>query len=548
MSLVLDAVLTAALARELASRLRNGRLRALRLDPSRRALALLFHHGTLRVSLDPAAAGVAWSDPVEPEPADRRMRARFRAADSLPDDRVLVLSFTRVRGSPAVVEVIVEWISNRWNAFVAEGGERVVRHVLMERRGRAATRAGRAWTPPTPSTRGGLDGTLTLDRWRALLLPTAPALRRRTLLAHVAWTSPINAPALLAGTAGHPDNDLRALDAGHRLWQELAATALGTAGPRPVVWSAPDGLQPYPLSLPGEVAVPSPSLIDAFTRAAASAAEPPVSVPLDLLGAIERRSARASALRRQLAEAPDPAALRATADLLLARLGELTRGTERACLVDFAGTPVEVELDPKRSPQESASAYYERAARSERAHKRLPGLIEEAEEGARRLEQLAEAARQGAISEEALQDALQEALPRSETARPAHNPPLPYRTYRSSGGLEIRVGRGARHNDDLTFHHSAPADVWMHARHVAGAHVVLRWQEDANPPARDLAEAAVLAALHSKARTSGRVPVDWTRRKYVRKPRRSPPGHVLVERQKTLFVTPEPGLEAHLRV
>lgn len=547
MSPVLDAVLTATLARELASRLRHGRLRALRLDPSRRALALLFHHGTLRVSLDPAAAGLAWTDPIEPEPADRRVRARFRAADSLPDDRALVLSFTRVRGSPAVVEVIVEWISNRWNAFVTEGGERVVRYVLIDRGGRAAARAGRAWTPPTPSTRGGSDGTLTLDRWRALLLPTAPALRRRTLLAHVAWTSPINAPALLAGAAGHPDNDVQALDAGHRLWQELAATALGTAGPQPVVWSTPDGLQPYPLSLPGEAAVPSPSLIDAFTQAAASAAKPPVSVPKELLGAIERRGARAraraSALRRQLADAPDPIALRATADLLLARLGELPRGTERVRLVDFAGAPVEVELDPRRSPQENASAYYERAARSERAHKRLPGLIEEAEEGARRLEQHAKAARQGAISEEALQGA----LPRSEAARPALNPPLPYRVYRSSGGLEIRVGRGARHNDDLTFHHSAPADVWMHARHVAGAHVVLRWQEDANPPARDLAEAATLAALHSKARTSGRVPVDWTRRKYVRKPRRSPPGHVLVERAKTLFVTPDPGLEAHLR-
>lgn len=422
MSPVLDAVLTATLARELASRLRHGRLRALRLDPSRRALALLFRHGTLRVSLDPAAAGVAWSDPIEPEPADRQMHARFRAADSLPDDRVLVLSFTRVRGSPTVVEVIVEWISNRWNAFVTEGGERVVRYVLIERGGRAA---GRAWTPPTPSTRGGSDGTLTLDRWQALLLRTAPALRRRTLLAHVAWTSPISAPALLAGAAGDPDNDLRALDAGHRLWQELAATALGTAGPRPVVWSTPDGLQPYPLSLPGEAAVPSPSLIDGFTRAAASAAKPATSVPGELLGAIERRGAwaraRASALRRQLAEAPQPAALRATADLLLARLGELTRGTERARLVDFAGVPVEVELDPRRSPQENASAYYERAARSERAHKRLPGLIEEAEEGARRLEQLAEAARQGAISEEALQGA----LPRSETARPALTPPCP---------------------------------------------------------------------------------------------------------------------------
>jgi predicted ribosome quality control (RQC) complex YloA/Tae2 family protein len=110
------------------------------------------------------------------------------------------------------------------------------------------------------------------------------------------------------------------------------------------------------------------------------------------------------------------------------------------------------------------------------------------------------------------------------------------------------VGRGARFNDDLTFHHSSPGDVWLHARHTAGAHVILRWQGAERPPARDLEEAAILAALHSKARTSGSVPVDWTFRKYVRKPRKSPPGQVLVEREETLFVEPDAALLERLAV
>ena len=485
----------------------------------------------------------------EPETADRRLSARFRAAASLPDDRVLVLSFTRSRGPPAVVEVIVEWISKRWNAFVTEGRERVVRHVLIERGGQVLARAGRAWTPPTPSTRAGLDGTLTLDRWRALLFSTAAELRHRTLLTQVAWTSPVSASALLEVAAGYPDNDVEALDAGHRLWEELAATALGAAEPWPVVWPTPHGLQPYPLPIPGESVAPCSSLIEGFNRAAAAVPGAASPVSRELLDAIERHSARAraraDALRRQLAAAPDPIALRATADLLLARLGELTRGSTRVRLIDFKGTRVDVELDPKRSPQENTSAYYERASRAERARKRLPGLIERADQDAQRFERLVEAARQGAISEDALRDA----LPKTEATGPALEcPSLPYRVYRSSGGLEIRVGKGARHNDELTFHHSAPADVWMHARHAAGAHVVLRWQEGANPPARDLTDAANLAVLHSRARTSGRVPVDWTRRKYVRKPRRSPPGQVLMERSATLFVTPDPELETQLRV
>jgi predicted ribosome quality control (RQC) complex YloA/Tae2 family protein len=125
---------------------------------------------------------------------------------------------------------------------------------------------------------------------------------------------------------------------------------------------------------------------------------------------------------------------------------------------------------------------------------------------------------------------------------------LPYREYRTSGGLEIRVGRGSRANDELTFRRSRPTDVWLHARDVAGAHVILRWERpDENPPAAAIAEAAVLAALFSRARTSGTVAVDWTRRKYVRKPRKSAPGLVIPERVRTVFVEPDPALERQLR-
>ncbi|HET9948080.1 MAG TPA: NFACT RNA binding domain-containing protein, partial [Longimicrobiales bacterium] len=153
---------------------------------------------------------------------------------------------------------------------------------------------------------------------------------------------------------------------------------------------------------------------------------------------------------------------------------------------------------------------------------------------------LLERAREGRASEEEVAAALGPQVSRA----PGRDlgSALPYRVWTSSGGLEIRVGRGARYNDDLTFRHSAPGDVWLHARHTAGAHVILRWPGPGRPPARDLAEAATLAALHSKARTSGKAPVDWTLRKYVRKPRGSPPGRVVAERVETLFVEPDPSL------
>ena len=69
--------------------------------------------------------------------------------------------------------------------------------------------------------------------------------------------------------------------------------------------------------------------------------------------------------------------------------------------------------------------------------------------------------------------------------------------------------------------------------------MILRWPTSGNPPARDLAEAGGLAALHSKARTSATVPIDWTLRKHVRKPRGSKPGSVVPDRVRTVFVEPD---------
>ena len=105
------------------------------------------------------------------------------------------------------------------------------------------------------------------------------------------------------------------------------------------------------------------------------------------------------------------------------------------------------------------------------------------------------------------------------------------------------MGRGAADNDALTFRHTAPEDIWLHASQAAGAHVILRWGQRAqNPPRRDLVEAATVAAVKSGARHSKMASIVWTRRKYVRKPRKSPPGTVVPDRVQTMFVKPDAEL------
>ncbi len=70
------------------------------------------------------------------------------------------------------------------------------------------------------------------------------------------------------------------------------------------------------------------------------------------------------------------------------------------------------------------------------------------------------------------------------------------------------------------------------------AHVIIRTQAGQDIPEPTLEEAALLAAFYSQARESSTVPVDYTRRKNVRKPKGAKPGMVIYDHQQTVYVTP----------
>jgi predicted ribosome quality control (RQC) complex YloA/Tae2 family protein len=116
----------------------------------------------------------------------------------------------------------------------------------------------------------------------------------------------------------------------------------------------------------------------------------------------------------------------------------------------------------------------------------------------------------------------------------------PFREYRASDGTRILVGRGADRNDELTFQVARGSDLWLHARDVPGAHVILLLQPGRAPSEQALVDAATLAAHHSNARGEAQVDVGYTLRKHVRKPPRSRPGLVTTSEMKTLRVRLEP--------
>ncbi len=539
-----DPLLVRHLALELDHALAGAHLRALRLDGGSRRLALLLREATLEWDLHPSRGLPRLLPPVEPGAAEIPFPGRVRRVRSEADERLVLIEILATRGRPPR-DLVVELLGNQWNALVVERPSGTLRHVLTRRDAPRPARVGGIWAPPPPSVREGAHAPISLPRWLEILGPVPPPDRARALVASVAWTSPLNAAALVDAD---PDPAL-ALEKGHALWMSLA---FGEAPVRPVLRKGAGGSQPYPWPLPGAEGEPVPSLLEAFGAVAGDGPTGPAEAglpPPELLAALESaRDARlrlATHLQAQLDALEDDAALREAADLLLARLRQVPPGAARAVVEGFDGAEVTLELDPALSAQGNADALYDRASRAARARERLPGLVRDAERQAASLEALLRRARSGSATAEELRAVLPA---REERSAPEGGKPLPYRVFRSSGGLEIRVGRGARFNDDLTFHHAAPGDVWLHARHAAGAHVVLRWGKPGNPPARDLEEAAILAALHSKARTSGVVPVDWTLRKHVRKPRGSPPGTVLPDRVRTVMARPDAALLEKLAV
>ena len=114
---------------------------------------------------------------------------------------------------------------------------------------------------------------------------------------------------------------------------------------------------------------------------------------------------------------------------------------------------------------------------------------------------------------------------------------LPYRKVQIDG-YEIWIGKSAKSNDKLTSA-AHKEDIWLHARGVAGSHVVIRMNNNKEmPPKKIILKAASVAAWNSKARGSDLAPVIVTKRKYVSKPKGAPPGAVHVQQEDVEMVKP----------
>ncbi len=203
-------------------------------------------------------------------------------------------------------------------------------------------------------------------------------------------------------------------------------------------------------------------------------------------------------------------------------------GSGQAVLTDFAGQEVTIPLEASLSVAQNADRFYGRAKRLEanalRALELEPKTREELAELEAELEAIAKAGRAELVS-------------RLERTRQDRSSEVGLR-YRSPSGFAVWVGRSSKENEFLT-RTAHSQDLWFHVQGIPGSHVILRTAGQ-SAPLPDLLFAAQLAAFYSKAKGDKNVPVDYTPKKNVWRPRKAAAGQVLYTGAKTLFVDANP--------
>lgn len=266
---------------------------------------------------------------------------------------------------------------------------------------------------------------------------------------------------------------------------------------------------------------------------------------------------RAEAVRGDIARMGEARVIAEQATWLVAEAARAPRGARSLKVTDWSSgeaKTIEVPLDPSKPARMQIDAMFKRARRLKLGAKTAGERLAQTEAAVSALAaiaaRVAEATEVGVID-----DALAEAravapkdvkldAPSTTGAGRAggQKRALPFRAFHArAGSARILVGRGAPQNDVLTFQVARPHDLWLHAKARAGAHVIVPLAKNQSASGDVLADAAHLAAHFSEARDEAVVDVEYTPRRYLRKPRGSPPGFVVVDREKVIAVRIDPA-------
>lgn len=269
------------------------------------------------------------------------------------------------------------------------------------------------------------------------------------------------------------------------------------------------------------------------------------------LAEIRKHKKLISNLHADLEKHGDPDVWKRYGDLLLANASSARREGHRIFVTDYFADnapQIEIEGESNKSISEVAEEYFRRYTKARNGRNAIEqrlsatqGALEVANEKLRLIEKAIEDRDEEYLATVAPPAAKQPPQSKKKKADAAFKGA---RRFVSSDGFEILVGKKAKDNDYLTFRIARSLDLWLHAADYPGSHVVVRSQNKKEIPNRTLVEAAELAAFYSDAREKPKAAVNYTKKKFVNKPRRAAAGLVSLASFKTILVEPKvPNIE-----
>ena len=267
----------------------------------------------------------------------------------------------------------------------------------------------------------------------------------------------------------------------------------------------------------------------------------------------DRVARKLSSQREELKRTESREEVRRQAELVTANIYRIKKGDRVLNCEDYYqdGCPqVAIPLDPLKTPQQNAAALYKEYNKLKAAEKHLTVLTAQAEQQLDYLNSVLDMIGR-AESEKDLSDIRKELtetgiLRRKKAGKTEKGKAqAPYR-FVSDDGFEILVGRSNLQNDELTLKTARRTDYWLHTQKIHGSHVIIRC-EGQEPPERTFLQAAVIAAYYSQGRNGGKLPVDYTMVRFVRKPSGALPGKVIYTDYKTIAVESDEELVKRLK-
>ncbi len=462
--------------------------------------------------------------------------AFVRAIEQLPHERVLKIQFDHA--TEGLTTLVVETIGKYSNIILLDADEVVID--ALKRVGADINRARvtlprHAYAPPPPQAKLDPDA-LDASELARVFADHASAPLHQILVKTIFGVSPLLAREIAHRLSARFPDFPQFLH-----FPELIATL--TALTRPP-WSPsvafedgePAAFAPYALTQFAETrAFDSISAaIEAFYGAAESYAAVKEPLRAQIADARDKLARKRDALSESLPRAEETERLRVSGEMILAHAHEIARGQEKLRAETEIGE-LEIPLNPTLSVVDNAQKFFKEYHRQKDALARVPALLAAASAEVEYAEQMLndlDLAENRAEIDAAVAAAREAGLIAAPQRRIRVTPSAP-REFTSRDGFTILVGKNARQNEEVTFRRARADDVWLHARNVAGAHVVIV-RAGREIPETTIAEAAQLAAYYSAARGDTRVDVIVAPRRNVQRVRGGRAGMVTVRGEKVV--------------